>query len=91
MWVKYKCKECSKDNENMSKICEFCFWVVERVYEAPVKRENPMNREKAIQFLKSQQYVSQKIWKDKRVFQKFKDLIDFIERAVPAENQNKLF
>lgn len=90
MTVVYKCKECQKV-QKMCKICEDCFWVVEKVTIKPEKRENPMNREMAIKFLKSQQYVSQKFWNNKRVFQKFKDLIEFIEKAVPAENQNKLF
>lgn len=92
MSVIYKCKECQKVN-NMWTICEFCFWPVEKIFEKKEieKRENPFNKEKAIQFLKSQQFVSQKFAKDKRTFEKYKDLIEFISKAIPDENQNSLF
>jgi len=76
----------------MSTICEFCFWRVEKIFENKIeKKENPFNKEKAIQFLKSQQFVSQKFVKDKRTFEKYKDLIEFITKAIPDENQNSLF
>ena len=92
MSVIYKCKECQKVNK-MWEICEFCFWPIEKIFEKTEfqKRENPFNKEKALQFLKSQQFVSQKFAKDKRVYEKYRDLIDFINKAIPDENQNKLF
>jgi len=91
MSVIYKCKECLKVNKNMSKICEFCFWPVEKTFSKKEKKENKMNKEMAIKFLKSQQYVTQKFWKDKRVYEKYKDVIDLIQKWIPEENQDSLF
>ena len=91
MWVKYKCRECWKEDKNKWKICEKCFWPIEKIFEEFKKTENTMNKEMAIKFLKSQQFVTQKFWKDKRIFEKYKDLIDLIQKWIPDDNQNSLF
>lgn len=88
MSVKYLCKECKKDNKPGA-ICEFCFWVVEKIIEKKEVRENPMNKEKAIKFLKSQRY---KNWfNNKPIYQRYTDLMDLINKAIPDDKQDRLF
>jgi len=90
MGVNYICSECKKNNKPWN-ICEYCFAPVEKIYDTIEKKENPMNKQEAIKFIKSQQYITQKFSKDKKIQDKYKNLLDLIQKAIPDEGQESLF
>lgn len=86
MRIKYICRECSQEHDRV-KVCDLCWWPVKKNLFAD--KENPMNKEKALKFLKSQQY---KHWNhNKIIFEKYKNIIDLLNIAIPDKKQDKLF
>ena len=84
--ITYSCRECWFLYKKQQ-VCEICWWPVTKDVSME-KRINPMNQEKVIKFLKSQQYKNNH---SKIIFKKYADTIDFINKAIPNKNQNRLF